>query len=164
MNDNQKFAEVLLAAGLVFNKDVGEALVKIYLKALEPHSPVECAAALERLIKTSKFMPKPGDILELLEGDTHGQALAAWPEVERLATNSAEAMSQNPVTETVVREMGGWVRFGKAEYREYPFLQREFLERYQTYQQTPKLLEQARQAQLGERTNETLRIGDIGHG
>jgi hypothetical protein len=160
MNEIQKFSEVLMAAGLVFNKEISETLVRVYLKALQPHSPASCTQALERLITTSKFMPRPADIIEALEGDTHAQALVAWPEVERLARDSSNAASSDPITQAVIQEMGGWKRFGQAKYAEYPFLQREFLDRYKTFKTSPQLLEKANQ-QIGVRTNKTLKIADL---
>ena len=156
------FAKTLAAAGVIHNREVSEFLIDVYLEALKGYDMGECTQALNRLIKTSKFMPKPADILEALEGDSNGQALTAWPEVERLARNSAEAVSRDPITESVVLEMGGWGRFGRAKYSEYPFLQREFIDRYKTYKTSPALLEKATQAQIGTRTNQTLKIADIG--
>ena len=146
MNDVQKFGEVLLAAGMVFNKDIPATLVKIYLRALEPYTPLECAGALEQLISTSKFMPKPADIREALEGDARGQALESWREVERLMRNCVGARSEDDVTQAVVISMGGWRTFGMAQERELPFLKREYLERYENYKRSPALLTKAVEA------------------
>jgi hypothetical protein len=157
------FAKTLAAAGVIHNREVSEFLIDVYLEALKGYDISDCTQALNRLIKTSKFMPKPADILEALEGDTHAQALTAWPEVERLARNSSEAESNDPITQSVVLEMGGWSRFGRAQYSEYPFLQREFIDRYKTYKTSPALLEKATQAQIGTRTNKTLKLADIGN-
>jgi hypothetical protein len=156
------FAKTLAAAGVIHNREVSEFLIDVYIEALKGYDISDCTKALSRLIKTSKFMPKPADIIEVLEGDTHGQALTAWPEVERLARNSSEAVSRDPITESVVLEMGGWSRFGRAQYSEYPFLQREFIDRYKTYKTSPTLLEKVKREQIGTRTNKPLKFEAIG--
>ena len=143
MNNQQKFAEVLLAAGAVHNRTVDEFLVRVYLRALEPHDIGLCADVVAELIRSHKFFPKPADIIERLEGAAHSRALAAWPEVERLAGNYRNAKSDDVLTESVVAQMGGWQRFGMAESREWPFLQKEFVDRYETFSTTPGLLEVA---------------------
>lgn len=166
-SDKRAFAQALIATGEVYDKEITQAKADIYfidMTEFTVEQVIQAMAAHRRDPDRGRFFPKPADLIAKIEGEVHGQALSAWPEVERLAANSSEAISQNPITEIVVREMGGWQRFGRAEYREYPFLQREFVERYETYRQTPKLLEQAKQAQLGVRSNKTLQIGEVGHG
>jgi hypothetical protein len=159
-NPKQEFVSKLMAAGVIFNREIDRVVSDVYIEALKGRDMAECAQALGRLITTSKFMPKPADILEALEGDTHAQALVAWPEVERLARDSSNAASSDPITQAVIQEMGGWKRFGQAKYAEYPFLQREFLDRYKTFKTSPQLLEKANQ-QIGVRTNKTLKIAEL---
>ena len=154
----KEFAKTLVAAGLIHNREIDSIVIDIYIESLKGYDIGGCTQALKRLMSTSKFMPKPADIIEILEGDVHGKALSAWPEVMLLARNSAEARSANEITQSVVLDMGGWKRFGHAQYSEHPFLQREFVDRYETYSKTPTLLEKAKRAQLGTRTNKTMRI------
>ena len=57
--------------------------------------------------------------------------MLAWPEMRRLVTNCRAAKSVDALTERVVADMGGWTRFGFTPERELPFLEREFIERYE---------------------------------
>jgi hypothetical protein len=160
-SDKKQFAEALIATGELYDKDISVALAEIFFIDLKEYSINQVIDALGEHRKDPKrgqFFPKPADLIDKLTIDTHALALAAWPEVERLAANSAAAVSDDPVTEVVVSEMGGWSRFGKAQYREYPFLQREFIERYETYTTTPRLLEQASKSIT--RVNKPVRIGN----
>lgn len=138
---SKHFAETMLAAGVVFNRDVDELLIDVYMDTLAGYPLDDCASALRSLMKTSTFFPKPVEIISALQGSKKDQSLDAWPEVKKLASNSSEAKSDDPITEAVVSQMGGWTRLGRTPEKEWTWLEREFRERYERFTETPKLLE-----------------------
>jgi hypothetical protein len=130
MNPKQRFSVALSAAGAVFNRDVNESLARIYFAALADLDLDRCTAALEKLIGTSKFMPKPAEIRDLVAGDVGDRALIAWGEVLTLAANSATAKHSDPDVEAAVAAMGGWRRIGMTDRSQLGFLQKEFRDHY----------------------------------
>ena len=132
--DKARFAGALLATAEVYGREVSAGLAELYFRDLAAYPVEEVLDALTRHRRDpvrGQFFPKPADLIAQLTADNAAQALSAWSEVRTLAANCRAAHSGDPVTEQVVADMGGWMRFGFARERDWPFVQREFIERYE---------------------------------
>lgn len=165
--DKRTFAEALIATGEVYGKEISAAMAEMFFLDLAEFAIGDVVSAMaehRRDPHRGQFFPKPADLIAKLRIDPHEQALAVWPEVERLASNIelADGRCGDDVARIAVNQMGGWSRIGRATYRELPFLQKEFLERYESLTQTPKLLERVKLEQIGQRKNKVVSIGHDG--
>jgi len=134
--DKLAFATLLTGISELYGKDMSKSLMQIYFDMLSVHDIAAVRAAFQSHVRDperGQYFPKPADIIDKINGTSREGAMAAWPEVLRLATNSRSARSEDPVTEQVVRDMGGWRRFGMSDAKELGWMQREFLERYASF-------------------------------
>lgn len=132
--DKLAFATEMTGVSEIYGKDLSRALMQIYFDTLSEFDIGTVRAAIHAHVKDperGQFFPKPADLIDKINGTTHEAALSAWPEVLRLAADSRRAESINVLTEQVVRDMGGWRRFGMADSKELGWLQKEFVERYE---------------------------------
>jgi len=137
MTPRENFVAALTAAGRMFRTDVDIALVKIWIQSLDGIDLNSAAGAIQQIIKKSRFMPLPVDVRNFVIGDDKVRAHNASRELLQLATNVEIAKSDDPLTELVVRDMGGWARFGNASLNDWKWVIRDFEERYQTYLANP---------------------------
>lgn len=76
--DRLGFAELMLGIGETYGEPVSDARMEIYFRALEDLSLDAVRAALNTLVRHSKFFPRPAEIREALEGNVDDRAEVAW--------------------------------------------------------------------------------------
>lgn len=85
---------------------------------------------------TGKWMPKPADIIQAIEGGGKDNSLLAWSLVERSigTVGSYETVVfDDPITHLVIKDMGGWISLCQGQQDELKFRGNEFKTRYQAY-------------------------------
>lgn len=83
-----------------------------------------------------QFMPKPADVVKLLQGSSQDGALVAWAKVDRAVRQVgtySTVVFDDPIIHRVVQDMGGWVALGDKREKEWPFVAKEFENRYRGY-------------------------------
>ncbi|MDM8356657.1 DUF6475 domain-containing protein [Pandoraea communis] len=83
-----------------------------------------------------QFLPKPADVVKMLQGSTQDSALLAWHKVDkaiREVGTYASVAFDDALIHRVVFEMGGWVSLGTKDESEWPFVKNEFVNRYRGY-------------------------------
>lgn len=84
-----------------------------------------------------QFIPKPADIIEIIDGSIKSNAALAWTKfiqaVERVGIYQTVCFD-DPIIHRVVEDMGGWVFIGEsATNTNLPFLANDFKFRYESY-------------------------------
>lgn len=83
-----------------------------------------------------QWMPKPADIIRVIEGGSKDNSFMAWSTVERAigSVGSYETVVfDDPITHIVINDMGGWINLCKSQQDELKFRGNEFKIRYQSY-------------------------------
>jgi hypothetical protein len=121
--------------------------------------------------KDARFFPSVGGIKELLQGSVSDNASQAWTKVskavQRVGTGSTVVFDDHLI-HAVIDDMGGWIQLGRKETDEWPFVAREFEQRYRALAQRegveypPKLVGyfEAHNGQQGHDTDPPVLIGD----
>lgn len=139
--DSERFGLCLLACSEMYGREVGEAAAGVWWKVLEQYDieAVEAAFSIHLADPDSgQFMPKPADIVRRMSGTTQDAALRAWAQVDRALRQVGPWQSvvfDDPVTMAVLRDMGGWTALSEKSDDEWPFVAREFENRYRGYKQ-----------------------------
>jgi hypothetical protein len=85
---------------------------------------------------TGQFLPKIADIVRMIDGSTQDSAARAWSVLEeglqRVGTYR-DIVFADPIIHRVVHDMGGWISLGQKNVKEWPFVAKEFQERYRAY-------------------------------
>lgn len=137
--DRSRFAACLLAASELYGKPIGEAVASVWWDALARFDIAAVESAFRRHFAnpdSGQFLPKPADIVRLIEGTTVDVAQVAWSKVDkaiRTVGPYASVTFDDPITMRVLQDMGGWVALSQKTEDDWPFVANEFRTRYGGY-------------------------------
>ncbi len=141
MLESQKleFAKTLYAVAEYYGKELSAGIVDVYWQGLREYDLEAVQKALWTHAKnpdSGQFMPKIADVSKVMQGRTGDQAAVAWSKVDqavRRVGTYASVVFDDPVIHRVLADMGGWTLLGTKEEKEWPFLARDFENRYRGY-------------------------------
>jgi hypothetical protein len=141
MNTNEHAAFIALIADVqaFYGKDLSEFGGNVWWEAMKPYDYRAVADALNRHCvnpDSGQFAPKPADVVKMLQGSTQDSALVAWAKVDRAVRSCGTYNSvvfDDPIIHRVIMDMGGWVQVGGKDEKEWPFVAKEFENRYRGY-------------------------------
>lgn len=151
--DFDNFCMVLTSVGELYGKPVGELAITLWWGALKDYDLKAVQEALSRHVRnpdSGQFMPKPADVVRMMQGSTQDSALSAWAKVDKAVRHVGPYKSvvfDDPLIHVVLHEMGGWTALGQKSDDEWPFVAKEFENRYRGFkargdvpQYPPKLI------------------------
>ena len=154
--DRQSFALIMVTLGELYDKAVSEQKIEIYFDALSAYDVDMINRAANTWIKLpgkGQFMPKPSDLIEIIDGDSEIRAQDAWIKVEKAIRSHGSwdtVIFDDPIIHAVITSLGGWMSLAGTETeRDLHFKRLEFLKSYPKYvgrelpAQTPLLGRQA---------------------
>lgn len=132
--DRTRFAMALGALATTFGVEADKALIRGYWMGLEDMDIDRVETAMAQALRRCKWMPKPVEIRKLAgEVPVDERVATAWEEVLRLSTNCRAASHPDPVAESAIRKMGGWLSIGTRDADELRVWGRkQFAELYET--------------------------------
>lgn len=179
MTDSDKPQFFALIAGVYafYRQDMSDFAGGVWWQAMKPFDFAAVADALNRHCvnpDTGQFMPKPADAVKMLQGSSQDSAMVAWSKVDRgvrqVGTYASVAFD-DPIIHRVIHDMGGWVALGTKTEHEWPFVAKEFENRYRGYRvrsETPEYpshlvgIAEAQNSQDGRQSQPPVLIGDSG--
>lgn len=135
-NDKRVFAEALIGMGEVYDRKITPALASVYFDDLAEFDLQEVLSAFTAHRKDperGRFFPKVADLIDKLAGTNAQIAAVAWSELLPRLRDSRRAMSEDPITERVVQDLGGWVILGSTPTDKLVWVEKEFIKRYEIY-------------------------------
>lgn len=173
--DVAPFSALISDVYAFYRQDSSTFAVKVWWQAMQPFDFTAVADALNRHCvnpDSGQFMPKPADVVKMLQGSTQDSALAAWAKVDRAVRTVGTYRSvvfDDALVHRVLTEMGGWIELGRKTEEEWPFVRNEFVSRYRGYRmrsETPEYpphligLSEAQNAKTGFQIETPLLLGD----
>lgn len=137
--DFDSFSQLISAIGDLYGKSQSEWAISIWWGALENYDLAAIREALSRHAKNpdnGQFMPKPADVVRMMQGSTLDSALHAWAKVDRAVRQVGtyqDVVFDDPLIHRVLNDMGGWIGFGQKTENEWPFVAKEFENRYRGF-------------------------------
>lgn len=138
-NDFQKFHDGISGVMEFYGKNVSRFTLDIWWNVLKPYDLASVIDAFNRHLAnpdTGQFAPKPADVIRMLQGSTQDSALRAWAKVDttiRSIGPYVDVVFDDPLIHRVIQDMGGWISFGQRNDAEWPFIAKEFENRYRGY-------------------------------
>jgi len=129
MKSKVEFSKFMSIIAEMFEKTLSEALTGVYWKALEPFTDDQCKKAFSEVILSSRFFPKPVDIIEAIHGNRGEVAMLAWEKVYGAICQIGAYQSvqfDDPVIHSTIELMGGWVELCKMKTEDVKWKQVEF--------------------------------------
>lgn len=136
--DRKQFASAMLAMAEYYGKPMSKSILGLWWHALQGYD----IAAIEEAVHThmrsdqGEFMPKAAHLVKLIEGSTVDRALRAWAMVDKAVRRVGTYRSvvfDDPIIMRVIQDMGGWEKLGAAQESEWPFIAKEFENRYRGF-------------------------------
>lgn len=150
-SDRRRFVALLTGVHSFYRVDITDFAVGVWTRALEPYAIEAIERAFDahaRDPKAGAFMPKPADLIRLLDGTHEDRAAIAWSKVYRAITSVggyATVAFDDGAIHTAIVDLGGWPSMCAGTIDELPFLQRRFCAAYTAHAKAqsphpPKLL------------------------
>lgn len=137
--DKPEFAALMAALGEYYNREISPGLIGMYWQGLSHYDMAAVREALNMHMQnpdSGQFMPKIADIAKMLGGSTQDAALRAWAKVDKAVRSvgvHADVVFDDALIHRVIHDMGGWIALGHKTEDEWPFVAREFENRYRGY-------------------------------
>lgn len=173
--DYGRFLMVLTGVADYYGKELSEGVISLYWQGLQQYD----IGAVEKSLwdhtqnpDNGQFMPKIADLVRAMQGRTQDQAAIAWSKVDqavRRVGTYQDVAFDDPIIHRVVADMGGWIWFGNQIEDEWPFVAKNFENRYRGYRlrgETPEYapvllgMANAHNQQQGFRSNPPILIGN----
>lgn len=138
-DDFQKFHDGIAGVMSFYGKSVSAFALDVWWMALKPYDLSAIVDAFNRHLAnpdTGQFAPKPADIIRILQGSSQDSALRAWAKVDlavRCVGTWSDAVFDDALIHRVIQDMGGWIAFGSKVESEWPFVAKEFENRYRGF-------------------------------
>lgn len=142
LEQKKKFATLLTHMADYYKSELSRSMLAIYWAGLRQYSyeAIEkaCWAHTQLPDEAGRWMPRNSDIIKMMEGNTTDQGALAWSRVDsaiRTRGTWDDVVFDDPVIHRVVADMGGWVLLGSKDDKEWPFVAKEFQQRYRSFKQ-----------------------------
>jgi hypothetical protein len=138
-DDEERFRSLLAGVYSFYEKSLSEFGLGVWWEALRAHDFEAVRDAFSRHANNpdnGQFMPRPGDITRMLGGRTIDASQLAWTKVDhavRMVGPYASIAFDDPIIHRVLQDMGGWTLLTTKTDEEWPFIGKEFTERYRGY-------------------------------
>ncbi len=137
--DKERFVNLISGVYSFYRQEISAFAGSVWWQAMKPFDFEAVADALNRHCvnpDTGQFLPKPADVVRMLHGSTQDSAMVAWSKVDkgvRQVGTYASVVFDDPIIHRVIHDMGGWVALGNKDESEWPFVAKEFENRYRGY-------------------------------
>lgn len=141
MDNNEQIRFVTLLTGVAdyYGKTLAHAVIELYWQGLRQYDYQAVEKALwdhTQNPDNGQFMPKIADVTRNLQGRTQDQASLAWSKIDsavRRIGTYRDVVFDDGIIHRVLSDMGGWIALGKKTEDEWPFVAKEFENRYRGY-------------------------------
>ena len=134
-----KFREGITGVMEFYKQSVSKTSLDIWWRSLRNYDLSAIIDAFDRHLvnpDTGQFPPKPADITKMLQGSTQDSALRAWAKVDqavRQVGTYSDVVFDDSLIHRVIQDMGGWIALGTKGETEWPFIAKEFENRYRGF-------------------------------
>lgn len=171
----EKFHDGIVGVMDFYGKSVSSFALDVWWTALKGFDLPAIVDAFNRHFanpEAGQYPPKPADIIRMLKGTTLDAALTAWAKVDqavRRVGTYQDVVFDDSIIHRVIQDMGGWIALGTKSEDEWPFVAKEFENRYRGFKsrserpEYPPILmgiANAHNCQQGFRLNEPMLIGN----
>lgn len=136
----KEFIQKLYTLSEILGDKITSERAEIYWDIFKDYSKEQLDKALNIIIKTSKFFPKPAEIIELIEGSLESKSTVAWEQVRKAIFEHGAYQSiifADKVIHKVIDLMGGWQKICSTLEDDMKWVEKDFTRFYRAYQNQP---------------------------
>lgn len=138
--DKPSFSALMTALAEYYRQKLSAPLLSLYWEGLRQYDyeAIEKAAwaHTQSPDEAGRWMPKIADLAKVMQGSTSDQAQVAWSKVDRavrVVGAYADVVFDDGLIHRVLADMGGWAMLGSKTESDWPFVAKEFENRYRGY-------------------------------
>lgn len=138
--DELAFASLLTGIADYYGKKLSTTTIDLYFIGLRAFDYPAIERAMWQHTQTpdecGRWMPTISDLTKMMHGRTADQAALAWSKVNlavRQIGPIVDVIFDDALIHRVLADMGGWAAMGLKEEKEWPFIAKEFENRYRSY-------------------------------
>jgi hypothetical protein len=139
IDERRRFASLLTALSDYYKSEISKAVAALYWEGLKQYDyeAIEQAAwaHTQNPDEAGRWLPRISDLRKILEGSTQDQAAIAWSKVDtaiRVRGTWDDVVFDDAVIHRVIADMGGWVQIGSKCDDDWPFVAKEWQQRYRS--------------------------------
>lgn len=143
IEEKRRFASLMTSVADYYNQPLSKNVIALYWDGLRQYDYEAIEAAMRAHMQlpdeAGRWMPKISDLNKMLAGRTSDQGQIAWSKVDRAVRTVGpywDVAFDDPIIHRVIADMGGWVQLNSAEDKNWPFVAKEFINRYQAFKMT----------------------------
>lgn len=140
LEEKRRFAGLMTGLADYYDKEVSKSTMALYWEGLKQYD----YAAIEKAAwahtqspdENGRWMPKISDLTKVLQGSTKDQASIAWSKVDRAVRTIGQNFDvafDDALIHRVIQDMGGWIGLSNKSDDDWPFVAKEFENRYRGY-------------------------------
>lgn len=135
-SDFPAFSGILAGVAELYGHKLSDMQGALWFSAVSGYTLDQVQAALLKHTKDpegGKFMPKPADVVRIIDGLPGDRAELAWSRVAAALECHGVGVSvhlQDGIAAQALLDMGGWIKLGRTLTKDMPFVQKEFCRRY----------------------------------
>ncbi|ADE12164.1 DUF6475 domain-containing protein [Sideroxydans lithotrophicus] len=169
------FVDIIQVVSEQYGKRLSDGVIALYWQGLQDFELIAVRDALGRHLRntdTGQFMPKIADIIRMLQGSSQDAAFTAWSKVDKAVRHVGPyetVVFDDPLIHRVLHDMGGWIGLSQKTDEEWPFVARDFENRYRGFKSRNERVEypsrligisEAHNAKEGHKVAQPMLIGD----
>ncbi|MDQ1921653.1 DUF6475 domain-containing protein [Massilia pseudoviolaceinigra] len=138
--EKKRFASLIVGISDYYRREISKMAIQIYWEGLRQFDYESIERAMwqhtQSTDEAGKWMPQISDLKIMMHGRTHDQAALAWSKVNmavRQVGPIVDVVFDDALVHRVIADMGGWAALGLKEEKEWPFIAKEFENRYRGY-------------------------------
>ena len=138
-SDYDNFVDVMQLVSEQYGKKPSDGLISLYWQGLKNYDFPAVREAIGRHLGNTdngQFMPKIADIIRMMQGSSMDSAYSAWTKVDKAVRQVGPYESvvfDDPLIHKVLSDMGGWIMLSEKTDDEWPFVAKEFENRYKGF-------------------------------
>ena len=140
-----EFSDRLLGVYELYEKPLSSSMIKVWWAALIQYDLAAIKEGLGRHVantEAGRFLPRPADIIRMMQGSTQDTAQVAWAKVDSAVRHKGtyvDVVFDDPLIHRVLHDMGGWISLGNKTENEWPFVAKEFENRYRGFRERSEI-------------------------
>lgn len=138
-SDRLKFFEVLGGVHDFYGRDLSKFAGQVWWQSCETFELEQVSKAFSAHLMDAehgRFMPKPADLVRVLQGTRTDRSLMAWAKVfdaiQRVGGYTSVCFDDGLI-HAAIEDMGGWVTLCRSDADELPFMQKRFCDTFKAY-------------------------------
>ena len=141
--DAESFRQILAATYTLYGKELTAPALSLWFECLKRYELRVISAALSAHCTNpdnGQFLPRPADVVKMIDGGSDDAALIAWHKVDRALRTVGPYVTvvfDDPLIHHAVEALGGWIKMGHMTDDDWKFQRGPFVTLYRGARQRP---------------------------